>query len=423
VSLTVLGASHADASVAQLEQLNLGMAHLASELHGELADDAARGAIDGVVVLATCNRVEIYLDAARFHDAVAVATATLARLCGMDSAEVGELLQLRVGEDVAAHLFAVASGLESMVVGDESIAGQVGQALQNSHEIGAATPGLHRLFQTALRTARRVASETRLGASGRSVVQVALDVVEAQSAPLAGMQVLLVGTGSFARVALAALRRRDVASISVYSPSSRADAFAHAQEIDAVPPHGLAAALACADVVVCCSGSTGSVIDAAHLLAARAGRGLPPIVDLALTPDVAYDVHELPGAFVVDLDVVGRNAPPEHVGTVTAARAVVDAAVTRFHEDAAARTLDPAVVALRDHVAKMLSREVARVRERGDSEQATQIEHALRRLTSSLLHLPTVRARELAKSGDHADYLAALQTLFGIEVPESLRDQ
>ena len=407
--------------MAQLEQLNLGMAKLASALHGELADEAADGAIDGVVVLATCNRVEIYLDAARFHDAVSVATSTLARLCGMDSAEVGELLQLRVGDEVAAHLFAVASGLESMVVGDESIAGQVGQALQNSHEIGATSPRLHRLFQTALRTARRVASETRLGASGRSVVQVALDVVETQAAPLAGARVLLVGTGSFARVALGALRRRDVGPISVFSPSGRAETFAQAQEIDAVPADGLAAALAAADLVVCCSGSTGSVIDAAQLLAARAGRALPPIVDLALTPDVAYDVHELAGAFVVDLDVVGRNAPAEHAGTVAAARELVDAAVTRFHEDAAARTLDPAVVALRDHVTQMLTREVARVRERGDSEQAAEIEHALRRLTSSLLHLPTVRARELAKSGDHADYVAALQTLFGIEVPESLR--
>ncbi|MCU1690311.1 MAG: glutamyl-tRNA reductase [Jatrophihabitantaceae bacterium] len=397
------------------------MPKLASALCGELADEDARAAIDGVVVLATCNRVEIYLDAARFHDAVSVATATLARLCGLPSSEVGELLQLRVGEDVAAHLFAVASGLESMVVGDESISGQVGQALQNSHEIGATTTRLHRLFQTALRTARRVAADTRLGASGRSVVQVALDVVEAQAAPIAGAHVLLVGPGSFARVALGALRRRGVASISVFSSSGRADAFAQSQEIAAVPSDGLVAALAAADLVVCCSGSTGSLIDAAQLLEARGDRALPPIVDLALTPDVAYDVHQLPGAFVVDLDVVGRNAPPEHAGTVTAARALVDAAVTKFQEDAAARTLDPAVVALRDHVTQMLTREVARVRERGDSEQAAEIEHALRRLTSSLLHLPTVRARELAKSGDHADYVAALQTLFGIEVPESLR--
>lgn len=404
--------------MAQLEQLNLGMPKLASALQSASAGD---GPIDGVVVLATCNRVEIYLDAVRFHDAVSLATSTLAQLCGMTSDEVGQLLRLRVGDEVAAHLFAVASGLESMVVGDESIGAQVGQALQNSHEIGATTPRLHRLFQTALRTSRRVASETRLGASGRSVVQVALDVVEAQATPIAAARVLLVGTGSFARVALGALRRREVGPIAVFSPSGRAQAFADAQEITAVPADGLAAALAEADIVVCCSGSTGSVIDAAQLLTARGGRALPPIVDLALTPDIAYDVHELPGVFVVDLDAVGRNAPPEHAGTVSAAREVVQAAVARFHEDAAARTLDPAIIALRDHVSQMLSREVSRVRERGDAEQAAEIEHALRRLTSSLLHLPTVRARELAKTGDHADYVAALNTLFGIEVPDALR--
>lgn len=421
MSLTVLGASHSDVTVAQLEQLNAGLPNLVRELHGPHASDDARAAIDGVVVLATCNRVEVYLDASRFHDAVSVTTATVARLCGMSSDEAGQLLRLRVGEDVAAHLFSVAAGLESMVVGDESIAGQVGQALQNSHELGATTPALHRMFQTALRTARRVASETRLGASGRSVVQVALEVVEARTGPLAGARVLLVGTGSFARVALGALRRRSVGDIAVYSPSGRAEAFAAAQDLAPVPHEDLAKALSDADLIVCCSGSTGSVIDAGLLSAARGERLLPPIVDLALTPDVAYDVHEVAGAFVVDLDVVGRNAPPEQVGTVAAARALVDAAVARFQEDAAARTLDPAVIALREHVSQMLLREVKRVRERGDAEQAAEIEHALRRLTSSLLHLPTVRARELAKSGDHADYVAALQTLFGIEVPDALR--
>jgi glutamyl-tRNA reductase len=196
VSLTVLGASHADVTVAQLEQLNCGLPGLIGQLHGPDAPAEARDAIDGVVVLATCNRIEIYLDASRFHDAVSIVTATLARQCGMSSDSVGELLQLRVGEDVAAHLFSVASGLESMVVGDESISAQVGQALQEAHQAGATTPSLHRLFQTALRTARRVAADTRLGASGRSVVQVALDVVEAQAGPLAGSRVLLVGTAS-----------------------------------------------------------------------------------------------------------------------------------------------------------------------------------------------------------------------------------
>jgi glutamyl-tRNA reductase len=422
VALTVLGASHLDVTVAELEKLSHGVEGLISYVRGPAADPSDSDAINGLVVLATCNRLEIYLDPSRFHDAVSVVTRAIARLSGMSSDDVGQLLRLRVGDDVAQHLFSVAAGLDSMVVGDESIAAQIGQALQMSHEAGATTPSLHRLFQTALRTARRVASETRLGASGRSVVQVALDVVEAQGVALAGSSVLVVGTGSFARVALGALRRRDVGRIAVYSPSGRAAVFAESHDVDAVPSDGLRAALADVDLVVCCSGSTGSVIDERLLIAARGADRPVPIIDLALTPDVAPDVHAMPGSFVVDLDVVGRNAPQEHAATLAAARDLVSAAAQRFRDDAAARTLDPAVIALRDHVSQMLLREVKRVRDRGDAEQAAEIEHALRRLTSSLLHLPTIRARELAKSGDHADYVAALQTLFGIEVPASLFD-
>jgi glutamyl-tRNA reductase len=430
--MTVLGASHLDVTVAQLEKLSSGVDGLLATLLADAHHDGSKSAsgaagdsesaIAGAVVLATCNRLEIYLDASRFHDGVHAATTALAQTSGMSSEEVGGLLRLRVGDDVAEHLFTVAAGMDSMVMGDESIAAQIGQALQNSHQAHATTPGLHRLFQTALRTARKVASETRLGASGRSVVQVALDVAQSEAGlSIPGSSVLIIGTGSFARVAVGALRRREVGQISVYSPSGRAAGFAGSHDLRAVPAGELVDALRTVDLVVCCSGSTGSVINAAMLTEARGDR-LPPMIDLALTPDVAYDVHDLPGAIVIDLDSVARNAPVEHADTVATARELVAAAALRYREDAAARALDPAIIALRDHVTQMLTREVQRVRDRGDAEQAAETEQALRRLTSSLLHLPTVRARELAKSGDHADYVAALQTLFGIEVPASPSD-
>jgi glutamyl-tRNA reductase len=438
MALAVLGATHRDVTVAQLEQLSSGADGLLASLsagvrtspgaesaNGPAADEAdgpAAGAIAGVVVLATCNRLEIYLDTALFHDAISAATAALAASSGLSSEEVGGLLRLQVGDDVAQHLFAVAAGLDSMVVGDESIASQVGQALQASHAAGATTATLQRLFQSALRVARQVAGQTQLGASGRSVVQVALDVAESQAgATLAGGRALIVGTGAFARVAVGALRRRQIGEIRIFSPSGRADDFAQSHDATAVSATGLVDALRDADVVVCTSGSTGSVIDAAML---RAARGDAPTVaiDLALTPDLAPDVHQLPNVTVIDLDVVARNAPVEQAGTLDDARALVEQAVQRHREDTAARALDPAIVALREHVTKMLTRELERVRERGDAEQAEQTEQALRRLTSALLHLPTVRARELARTGDHADYVAALQTLFGIEVPAQLAD-
>jgi len=307
------------------------------------------------------------------------------------------------------------------VVGDESIASQVGQALQTSHASGGTTAALQRLFQSALRVARRVAGQTQLGASGRSVVQVALDVAQSGPAgvPVVGSRTLVVGTGSFARVAVGALRRRGVGEILIFSPSGRAQGFAQSHDAVAVSADGLTDALRTADLIVCCSGSTGSVIDATTLRAAR-GDAPTTAIDLALTPDLAADVHAMPGVTVVDLDMVARNAPVEQVGTLERARRLVSEAVQRFRDDTAARALDPAIIALREHVTTMLAREVARVRERGDGQHVAETEQALRRLTSALLHLPTVRARELARTGDHADYVAALQTLFGIEVPAQL---
>ncbi|MDR1998381.1 MAG: glutamyl-tRNA reductase [Frankiaceae bacterium] len=419
MALAVLGASHHDVTVAQLEQLSRGAESIVASLH-------AVPAVAGAVVLSTCNRLEIYLDTTWFHDAVSAVNARLAQACGLPTWQVGELLRLRVGEEVPAHLFAVAAGLDSMVIGDDSIASQVGQALQAAHERGAATAPLQRLFQSALRTAREVGAATKLGGAGRSVVQVALDVAQEQAqATIGGATALIVGTGSFARVAIAALRRRQVGQVLVYSPSGRAagpGGFAESHGASAVEgPAGLVGALRDADLAICCSGSTGSVIDAAMLRAAHrdpaAGERGSVLIDLALTPDVAADVRALGAAVVIDLDVVARNAPAEQSGMLDEAREIVARALQRHREDVAARALDPAVVALREHVAKVLALEIERVRQRGSVEQAAETEQSLRRLTSALLHLPTVRARELARSGDHADYVAALNTLFGIEVP------
>lgn len=417
MALAVLGASHHDVTVAQLERLSSGA-------DGIVASLQADPAVAGAVVLATCNRLEIYLDTALFHDALSAVNSRLAQACGLSSQQVGELLRLRVGAEVEEHLFEVAAGLDSMVVGDESIASQVGQALQSAHQLGMATAPLQRLFQSALRTARQVAGQTQLGASGRSVVQVALDVAQG-SVAIPGATALIVGTGSFARVAIAALRRREVGRILVFSPSGRAaghGGFAETHDAVAVLDDELIGALRDTDLVVCCSGSTGAVIDAAMLTQARGGEPGAVIIDLALTPDIAADVHDLPDTVVIDLDVVARNAPVEQSGTLDQAHEIVAKAVQRYRDDTAARALDPAIIALREHVTTVLAQEIERVRQRGDAEQAAETEQALRRLTSALLHLPTVRARELARSGDHADYVAALQTLFGIEVPAQLHD-
>src|SRR6478609_12198916 len=132
--------------------------------------------VDGAVVIATCNRLEIYLDAARFHDAIDGVAGRLAQVTGLTADEVSGMLKVRVGAPAVAHLFTVAAGLDSMVVGEAEIAGQIARALREAQAAGTASPAINQLFQSAARVAKQVASETGLGAAGRSVASVALDI-------------------------------------------------------------------------------------------------------------------------------------------------------------------------------------------------------------------------------------------------------
>ena len=422
----VLGASHHDLELTQLERLSAATGLLDAALADlrSLPDTP----ISGAVALATCNRLEIYLDAERFHDAIDAVTERVARLAGMEPAVVANLLKVRVGAPVAAHLFTVAAGLDSMVVGEAEISGQVSRALTAAHAAGITTPVLHSLFQSAARTAKQVSAGTGLGSAGRSVASVAIDLAadalaggasqRPMTARLASTTCLIIGTGAYARVVAVALKARGCTRLQVFSPSGRADAFATTHSAEVVPADQFADAIGKADLVVACSGTTGGVLDVSTVTAALAGRGrLLPVVDLALRPDVSAGVRALPGVQVIDLHTVAEGAAPEHREAIAAAQDVVIAAVAKFEDDQAVRTLDPAVVALRRHVSVAVEKEMDRLRTKYDSEVAAEIERAMHRVTQSLLHTPTLRARELARTGNGAGYLQALHTLFGIELP------
>jgi glutamyl-tRNA reductase len=422
--LMVLGASHHDLELTQLDRISAG----AAKLSDALAERARTGgAIQGSVVLATCNRLEIYLDADRFHDAIDAVTEEIAAVADVDPLDVAALLKVRVGAPVAAHLFGVASGLDSMVVGEAEISGQVSRALTSAHGARTTTPVLHSLFQSAARTAKQVAARTGVGSAGRSVASVAIDVATAElraasggigPPPLATATCLIIGTGSYARVVAAALRDRGCARLLVFSPSGRAEPFAATHSAEVVTVDQFPEAIGKADLVVACSGTTGGVLDVGTVAAALTGRITTlQVIDLALRPDVAAGVRELPRVHVIDLLTVAEHAAPEHRDAIVAAQDVVIAAVAKFEDDQAIRTLDPAVVALRRHVSLAVEKEMARLRAKYDNEVAAEVERSMHRVTQSLLHTPTLRAKELARTGDSAGYLQALHTLFGIELP------
>lgn len=413
--MVMLGANHHDVTLDEVSRLALASEGLASKLTFASPD------INGAVVLSTCNRFEIYLDLERFHDAVDLTTTSIAVAAGLDQAFVVDAMRVVVGTAVGQHLFSVASGLESMVVGEDEIAGQVRQALATAQADGTTSPTLERLMQRALATSKAVTSSTGLGAAGRSIVSVGLDIAEQRHGALAGRRALVLGTGAYARVVTSALQKLGCSDIHVYSSSGRASQFALNREITAVESDELVNALANADIIAACSGSAEFLIDRALMETAqklRASDRLPvvPIIDLALSPDVAPDVFDFSGADVINLEVIREFAPREHSSAILEAQDIVLTAVSEFELTESGRTADHAVVAMRAHVMGIINEELERIRGRVDAETAEEVAKALHRVSNSILHTPSVRAQELARTGEFADYQKAIHTLFGIEL-------
>ncbi len=387
-----------------------------------LADDRS---VAGAVVLATCNRFEIYAEAPSAEDVEAARSAiisTISEYSGIPEQSVSSSFRTHTGQDVAEHLFAVGAGLDSAVIGEREIAGQVRRALIEAQGSGAASGSLVRLFQAASKTAKDVGAQTALGSRGRSIVSVALELGSDLSADpdWSRKSVVLFGTGAYAGATVAALKDRGCTDISVFSSSGRAEAFVASRGGTAVSAAGLAGALAQADVVIGCSGSDAR-IDAADLERVRADSTSPLLViDLALSHDFDPAVGLLDDVELITLESVRAAAPDEQADSLVQASDLVRDAARAFEEQQGARAMNASIVALRRHTQSVLDSEMERVRaQHGCTAAAEEVEFALRRMVRQLLHVPTVRARELAAEGRQEDYEAALEALYGIDVAQS----
>lgn len=383
--------------------------------------------VSGSVVLATCNRFEAYLDideplpAARAVAAETVIDAVSAA-SGIDAEVLRSSSALYSDDAVAEHLFSVSSGLESVVIGEGEIAGQVRRALQAARTSGTVTGDLERLFQGASRTSRGVKNRTGIMTAGRSMVRLALELAESRITDWTAVRVLLVGTGKYAGASLAALRERGVVDVQVYSPTGRAAKFALSHDVAPVEATELGDVLGRADLVVTCSAVTDHVLTRALVAEAVALPGAVErrlVIDLGLPRNVDPAVAELNGVELLDLETIRIHAPVEELNAATDARELVGAAAAEFAAQTAEQAVTPALVALRTHVFAVLDAEIERARSRGDSSEQT--EAALRHLAGVLLHTPSVRARELARHGDAQTFADAAAALFGLEIDEAPR--
>lgn len=418
MSVLVVGISHRSAPVSLLERVTVGV----GDTGGVLQELRTSGPVGEAVVLATCNRVEVYADSEGFHPGVEAVSDLLARLSGVPLEELSRHLYVHWEAQAVLHLFTVAAGLDSMVIGESQILGQLRTAYANAQSDSSAGRVLHELFQKALRAGKRAHAETAIDEAGQSLVSVGLAHAGAVVGSLAGCTALVVGAGSMSSLAAATLSRAGVGRLVVANRTT-----AHAQRLaesyggTAVPMADLESALAAADVVVSCTGATGTVLDSdvvGRAVKARAGRPLV-VVDLALPRDVDPAVRSLEGVTLVDLEALQDVLTSTQTGTdVEAARAIVAEEVGAFLSWQLATRVAPTVVALRSRADEVVAAELARLQTRVpdlDDRVRGEVEAAVRRVVDKLLHTPTVRVKELTEAPEGLSYAQALRELFGLD--------
>ncbi|MGN6087963.1 MAG: glutamyl-tRNA reductase [Actinomycetales bacterium] len=414
MSLLALGLSHHSAPVALLERVALdveGQAKL-------LADAVGSQAVAEAVVVATCNRLEVYAEVGRFHAAVDELSALLSQHTGVPLPELTPHLAVHYDERAVHHLFSVSSGLDSMVIGETQILGQVRAGLRLAQESGAAGRVLNEAFQQALRVGKRVHAETDLDHAGQSLVSVGLEAVESLLGPLSDRRVLVVGAGSMSALAATTLARSGVQDLAVLNRSpERAAALAERVGARAFGLDALPGLLSEADLVVSCTGALGHVIDTGTVIAAASPRQV--YLDLAMPRDVAPEVADLPGIDVVDIARLGALLEnDQRAADVVRVREIVDEEVVAFTGWLSAAEVAPTVVALRQMAERVVESELVRLAGRlpelTDSER-DEVSQTVHRVVDKLLHSPTVRVKELASEPGGPTYAAALRELFDLD--------
>ena len=417
MSILVVGVSHKTAPVSVLERLALDR----DGLDKLMRDVASSEHVTEATALATCNRIEIYADVERFHGSVESVSRMLCELADEAPEDVVPHLYVHYDDGAVSHLFHVASGLDSMVVGEGQILGQTREALRVGQESGTIGPALNTLFQQALRVGKRVHAETDIDRAAPSLVSVALERATRHIGAVDGRRVLVVGAGSMAGLSVATVSRLGAAEVVVSSRTQeRAERLAQQYGGRSVALGDVEAEIAAADILVSCTGAAGVVLPLSLVAAARTNpQGPLAVIDLALPHDVDPSVGDLPG---VELIGLARLADELHdsviASDIAAVREVVSQEVTAFLTARRATEVTPTVVALRTMATGVVDAEVARLMSRVpdlDPAVRAEVEQAVRRVADKLLHHPTVRVKELANETGAVSYAAALAELFSLD--------
>jgi glutamyl-tRNA reductase len=417
MSVLVVGISHRSSPVSLLERVTVGVGEA-----GVLQELRTTGPVGEAVVLATCNRVEVYADTDGFHAGVDAVSDLLSRLSGVPLEELSRHLYVHWETQAVLHLFTVAAGLDSMVVGESQILGQLRRAYATARGDDTAGRVLHELFQRALRAGKRAHAETGIDEAGRSLVTVALEHAAQAVGQIAGCTALVIGAGSMAALSGTTLRRLGAAKVIVANRTpEHGRRLATSLDGEGIGLDDVEDALAVADVVVSCTGATGLVLDAGTVergVKRREGRPIA-LVDLALPRDIDEAVRDVPGVTLIDLASLQEVLRSSETGAdVDAARAIVTEEVDTFLAWQMASRVAPTVIALRSRADEVVAAELGRLEARLpelDEHARQELEATVRRVVEKLLHTPTVRVKELTDAPEGLSYAEALRELFGLD--------
>ncbi|WP_026917403.1 glutamyl-tRNA reductase [Gordonia shandongensis] len=423
MSVLLFGVSHRSAPVSVLERLAV-----ADDQRGKLIDDLlSTRTVSEAMMVSTCNRVEIYAVVDAFHPALDAVGRVIGDHSGLSVAELTGHAYVRYSEAAVEHLFTVAAGLDSMVVGEQQILGQIRGAYTDADANRTAGRTLHELAQQALRVGKRVHTETGIDRAGASVVSVALNrasTVRGEHAPLRSAVVL--GAGAMGSLATSALAGDGVADITVVNRTAEraADVAASVAEKYTVAARGttfdgVAEAMADADIVVTCTGSVTAVLGVGEIHSALAARTNPAplmICDLGLPRDVDPAAARLPNVHIIDIEGLrGDEQTRAAEADALAARAIVASELADYLSVQRQAEVTPTVAALRQRAADVVEAEILRLAGRLpdlDDTQRDEVAKTVRRVADKLLHAPTVRVKQLASSGRGDHYAEALRELF-----------
>jgi len=419
MSFVVIGLNHATAPLDVLEQVTVAPDDLEKALH----DLSLRPYVSEGVVLSTCNRTEVYILAERFHGAFQDVRDFLAQISFVSPETLNDHLYTFYDDQAIEHLFRVSAGVDSAVLGEHEILGQIKRAWQSAQQQDCVGMSLNSIFRAAVAVGKRVRTETSISRSIASVSQAAIVMAEERRGTLAGQHVLLVGAGEMGSGMAKTLAARGTASITVMS-RSEATATDIADQIGARvrPFQELDQALADCDVAFTSTASPGMVVDV-EMVAPLAGQRSNDllILDVAMPRDVDAGVGELPGIELCDLDAIGAfvaQGLESRAGEVDHANQIIADEMVRHLTEVGKQAVAPLITSFRSHVETLRADEMARQTTKLSEltpEQIAAVDEATRAVLNKVLHEPTMRLKDSANSLRGERLAAALRELFDLQ--------